>query len=145
MNQTTTLCLLLALVAGGLLWQTHQRGKDSVRNEDLSRELKNTGEIMGELRAIKADVNTVLAQRQADEQQRNAQGEIRREQMREATKNDTCANTIVPAAVSNSLQNRHTTTTGADSARAGAGKPDGRNAAAETGKPRHLGRDSQLE
>lgn len=79
MNQTITLCLLLALVTGGLLWQTNQRGKDSVRNDELSRELKSTGEIMGELRAIKADVTALLAQRQADEQQRNAQGEIRRE------------------------------------------------------------------
>ena len=132
MNQTITLCLLLALVTGGLLWQTNQRGKDSVRNDELSRELKSTGEIMGELRAIKADVTALLAQRQADEQQRNAQGEIRREQMREATKNDTCANTVVPVAVSNS-------------ARASAGKPDSRDATAGTGKPRHLGRNSQLE
>ena len=36
MNQTITLCLLLALVTGGLLWQTNQRGKDSVRNDELS-------------------------------------------------------------------------------------------------------------
>ncbi|EQB5946280.1 DUF2570 domain-containing protein [Enterobacter roggenkampii] len=145
MNQTITLCLLLALVTGGLLWQTNQRGKDSVRNDELSRELKSTGEIMGELRAIKADVTALLAQRQADEQQRNAQGEIRREQMREATKNDTCANTVVPVAVSNSLQKRTASTTGNDSARASAGKPDSRDAAAGTGKSRHLGRNSQLE
>ncbi|HGY4625520.1 MULTISPECIES: DUF2570 domain-containing protein [Citrobacter freundii complex] len=145
MNQTITLCLLLALVTGGLLWQTNQRGKDSVRNDELSRELKSTGEIMGELRAIKADVTVLLAQRQAEEQQRNVQGEIRREQMREATKNDTCANTVVPVAVSNSLQKRTASTTVNVSARTGAGKPDSRDAAAGTGKPRYLGRNSQLE
>ncbi|WP_392439268.1 DUF2570 domain-containing protein [Edwardsiella piscicida] len=145
MNQTITLCLLLALVTGGLLWQTNQRGKDSVRNDELSRELKKTGEIMDELRAIKADVTAVLAQRQADEQQRNVRGEARRENMREATKNDACANTVVPAAVSNSLQDRHASAAGANGVRAGSGKSDSRNATAGTVKPRHMGRNSQLE
>jgi len=39
MKITAILCALLALASGGLLWQTHQRGKDAARNEALSREL----------------------------------------------------------------------------------------------------------
>lgn len=139
------LCALLALASGGLLWQTHQRGKDAVRNEALSREVKNNGKVLDELRALTADAREVLAQLRKDEQQRNAQGEIRRETMRDAIKNDTCAVTVVPAAVSNSLQHHNAAAAGENRVRTGAGKPDGSNASAETARPHHVGGDSYLE
>ena len=145
MKITAILCALLALASGGLLWQTHQRGKDSVRNEALSREVKSNGEVLGELRALTADAREVLAQLRATEQQRNAQGEKRRENMLDAIKDDTCANTVVPASVSNSLQHRTAAATNENRARTGAGKPDGSNASAGTGRPGNVGRDSYLE
>ena len=74
MKITAILCALLVLTSGGLLWQTHQRGKDSVRNEALSREVKSNGEVLDELRALTADAREVLAQLRATEQQRNAEG-----------------------------------------------------------------------
>ncbi|HID5226623.1 TPA: DUF2570 domain-containing protein [Enterobacter roggenkampii] len=144
MKITVILCALLALASGGLLWQTHQRGKDSVRNEVLSREVKSNGEVVGELRALTADAREVLAQLRATEQQRNAQGEKRRENMRDAIKDDTCANTVVPASVSNSLQHR-TAAANENRARAGSGKPDGSNASAGTDRPGNVGGDSHLE
>jgi len=142
---TVILCALLALASGGLLWQTHQRGQDSVRNEALSREVKSNGEVLGELRALSADAREVLAQLRANEQQRNSQGEMRRENMRDAIKDDTCANTVVPASVSNSLQHRTATATSENRARTSAGKPDGSNARAGTDRPGNVGRDSNLE
>lgn len=145
MKITAILCALLALASGGLLWQTYQRGKDSVRNEALSREVKSNGEVLGELRALTADAREVLAQLRATEQQRNAQGEKRREYMRDAIKDDTCASTVVPASVSNSLQHRTAAATNENRARTGAGEPDGSNASAGTDRPGNVGRDSYLE
>ncbi|MEI2603654.1 DUF2570 domain-containing protein [Erwinia aphidicola] len=145
MKITAILCALLALASGGLLWQTHQRGKDSVRNEALSREAKSNGEVIGELRALTADAREVLAQLRSAEQQRNTQGEKRRENMRDAIKDDTCASTVVPAAVINGLQHRTTAARNENRARPGAGEPDGSNASAGAGRPGNLGRDSYLE
>ncbi|HHA1693394.1 TPA: DUF2570 domain-containing protein [Enterobacter hormaechei subsp. xiangfangensis] len=145
MKITAILCALLALTSGGLLWQTHQRGKDSVRNEELSREVKSNGEVLGELRALTADAREVLAQLRATEQQRNAEGEKRREYMRDAIKDDTCASTVVPVSVSNSLQHRTAAAANENRARTGAGKPDGSNASAGTDRPGNVGRDSHLE
>ncbi|EFO3867752.1 DUF2570 domain-containing protein [Escherichia coli] len=145
MKITAILCTLLALATGGLLWQTHQRGKDSVRNEVLSREVKSNVEVLGELRALTADAREVLAQLRATEQQRSAQGEIRRENMRDAIKDDTCASTVVPASVSDSLQRRTAAATNENRARTGAGEPDGSNASAGTDRPGNVGRDSYLE
>ena len=139
------LCVLLALASGGLLWQTHQRGKDAVRNEALSREVKSNGEVLGELRALTADAREVLAQLRATEQQRNTQGEMRRENMRNAIKDDTCARTVVPASVSDSLQHRTAAATSENRTRTGTGKPDGSNASAGAVRPRHVGRNSHLE
>lgn len=145
MKITAILCALLVLVSGGLLWQTHQRGKDSVHNEMFSREVKSSGQVLDELRALTADAREVLATLRANEQKRNAQGETRRENMRDAIKNDTCANTVVPAFVSNSLQHRSAAATRENRARTGAGKPDGSNASAGTGLPRHVGGNRYLE
>nr|WP_256350475.1 DUF2570 domain-containing protein [Enterobacter sp. ENT02] len=135
----------MALASGGLLWQTHQRGKDSVRTEALSREVKSNGEMLDELRALTTDAREVLAQLRAAEQQRNAEGEKRREYIRDAIKDDTCASTVVPASVSNSLQHRTAAAANENRARTGAGKPDGSNASAGTDLPGNVGRNSHLE
>lgn len=145
MKITAILCALLALASGGLLWQTHQRGKDSVRNEVLSHEVKSNGEVLDELRALATDARKVIAQLRVAEQQRNAEGEKRRENMRDAIKDDTCASTVVPASVSNSLQHRTAAATNENRARASTGKPDGSNASAGTDRPGNVGRDSYLE
>lgn len=145
MKITVSLSLLLVLTAGALLWQTWQRGSDSTRYDLLSTTIENNGAVMDELLAITADARSVLAELRAHEQQRNAQGEIRREQIREASKNDTCANTVVPAAVSDGLRHRTTLSTGKDSAAAGAAKPDGGNAYTSTDNAGHLGGSGYLE
>ncbi|MGT3192456.1 DUF2570 domain-containing protein [Yersinia enterocolitica] len=145
MKLTVILCALLVLACGGLLWQTHQLGKDSARNEAFSREVKNHTKVLDELRALTADAREVLAQLRANEQQRNAQGEVRRENIRDVIKNDTCANTVVPAFVSHSLQNRTAVSTGENRARISAGKSDSSNTNATTDHTRHMGGNSYLE
>ncbi|TNL00817.1 DUF2570 domain-containing protein [Kosakonia cowanii] len=145
MKITVILCALLALASGGLLWQTYQRGQDAVRSEVLARGMKSNGEVLDELRALTADAREVLAQLRATEQQRNALGEKRREYMRDAIKDDTCASTVVPASVSNSLQHRTAAATNENRARTNTGKPDGSNARAGTDRPGNVGRNSHLE
>lgn len=107
--------------------------------------MKSNGEVLGELRALTADAREVLAQLRATEQQRNGEGEKRREYMRDAIKDDMCASTVVPASVSNSLQHRTAAAANENRARTGAGKPDGSNSSAGTDRPGNVGRDSHLE
>lgn len=127
MKLTLILGVLLALATAGFFWQTHQRGKEDVRLETLEAGRQDDRKVMTELQALSADVRTVLAEVRATEQQRQAQGEIRRENIRNATKNDTCANTVVPAAVSDSLQRRTAAAAREDRVRTRTGKPDGGN------------------
>ncbi|EPB4503223.1 DUF2570 domain-containing protein [Yersinia enterocolitica] len=145
MKLIVILCALLVLACGGLLWQTYQLGKNSAHNEELSREVKNHTKVLDELRALTADAREVLAQLRANEQQRNAQGEVRRENIRDAIKNNSCANTVVPAFVSNSLQHRTAAPTDENRARISAGKSDSSNTNATTDHSRHMGSDSYLE
>ncbi|MEC5343364.1 DUF2570 domain-containing protein [Brenneria populi] len=145
MKLTIVLSALLALVSAGLLWQTYQRGTSSARNEALSASARQQNTVLEEIRAMGADAREALAAIRANEQKRNAEGENRREKMRAATQGDTCANTIVPAAISDGLQ-KHAPAAGIqDSGRADAGKPDGANAPAGTAIAGNLGRDSHLE
>lgn len=139
------LCVLLALTAGGLLWQTQRHGEAHARYASLSDEMQHNRVVMDELRAMTADAREALAQLRASEQQRQKQGEIRREQIRKAIDNETCARTVVSAALSDSLQNRQPAPVASGHLRTRAGKPDAgdpRPAAESTGD---LGRDRPVE
>ncbi|WP_158382394.1 hypothetical protein [Candidatus Sodalis pierantonius] len=49
------LCVLLALTAGGLLWQTQRHGEAHTRYASLSDEMQHNRVVMDELRAMTAD------------------------------------------------------------------------------------------
>ncbi|EHD23639.1 MULTISPECIES: DUF2570 domain-containing protein [Brenneria] len=145
MKLTIVLSALLALVSAGLLWQTYQRGTSSAKNEALSVSARQQNAVLEEIRAMGADAREALAAIRANEQKRNAEGENRREKMRSATQGDTCANTVVPAAVSDGLQKHAPAAGGKDSGRADAGKSDGTDAPAGAAIAGNVGRDSNLE
>lgn len=119
------LCLLAAL--GGMAWQKHQRGLAEKGQATAERELKQAGNVLTEIRAIRADVSAVEAGLKKLNEQRNATGEKRRETIKTALAGETCAVTPVPAVVADSLQKRAAAVSAADYSGAFAGQHDGKN------------------
>ncbi|QDX29594.1 DUF2570 domain-containing protein [Dickeya poaceiphila] len=144
MKLTATLAVLLVLAVSGVLWQTYQRGIDRAHTEALTDSAQQQRELLTEFRALADDARNVLAQVREREQQRYAEGEERREKMREGMQPDTCANTVVPVAVSDSLQKRAAVQR-ADTARPGTAQPDGTHTDARTENTGDLGRGRALE
>lgn len=140
MKSLVVLCTLLVLALASSLWQTWQHGKDSARHDALLEKIDHQGEVIRELRTRAEDNHAVLMQLRTDEQHRYAQGEIRREQIRTATQYDTCANTVVPAAVSERLQYR--TAHRQPAAHPASGQSDDAHPGTDTGNAGDLGRDS---
>ncbi|MBP2856555.1 DUF2570 domain-containing protein [Dickeya oryzae] len=145
MKLTATLAVLLVLAVSGVLWQTYRRGIDRAHTEALTDSAQQQRELLNEVRALADDARNVLAQVREREQQRYAEGEERREKMREGMQPDTCANTVVPAAVSDSLQKRAAVVQRADTARPGTAQPDGTHTDARTENTGDLGRGRALE
>lgn len=145
MKLTATLATLLALAVSGVLWQTYQRGIDRAHTEALTDSARQQRELLTEVRALADDARNVLAQVRERDQQRYAEGEERREKMREVMRPDTCANTVVPAAVSDSLQKRAAVDRRADTERSGAARPDGADTDTRTENAGDLGRGRALE
>lgn len=145
MRLAAVLGVLLALAVAGLLWQTYQRGIDSATREALAHSANQQQAVLAEVRALSTDTQKMLVEIRARDQQRNAQGEERREQMRSDMQADTCANTVVPVAVSDSLQQRAAHP--GDQHRGGAdtGKPDQPDADTRTAHAGDLGRDRPME
>ncbi len=145
MKRVAELGVLLALAVAGLLWQTYQRGIDSATREALMTRANRQRAVLAEVRALSTDTQKRLAEIRARDQQRNAQGEERREQMGSAMQADTCANTVVPAAVSDSLQQRAALHRGKHRGGADTGKPDQPDADTRTAHAGDLGRDRTVE
>ncbi|MGM3174765.1 DUF2570 domain-containing protein [Dickeya lacustris] len=145
MKLVATLAVLLVLAVSGVLWQTYQRGIDRAHTEALTDSARQQRELLTEVRALADDARNVLAQVREREQQRYAEGEERREKMREGMQPDTCANTVVPAAVSDSLQKRAAVAQRAVTARHGAVRPDGTDTDARTESAGDMGRGRALE
>ncbi|MBG6242219.1 MAG: DUF2570 domain-containing protein [Candidatus Symbiopectobacterium sp. Dall1.0] len=145
MRLAAALVGVLVLAVAGLLWQTYQRGMDSATREALTISANQQREVLAEMRALSTDTQKRLAEIRARDQQRHAQGEERREQIRSDMQADTCANTVVPAAVSDSLQQRAALPRGKHRGGADTGKPDQPDADTHTAHAGDVGRDRTVE
>ncbi|HBS2715639.1 Uncharacterised protein [Klebsiella pneumoniae] len=120
------LVLLIAAVSG-LAWQSHKREQAEKSLTDTRKELKQTGDVLTEVRALRQDVSQVEARLKTLNQQRNTTGEHRRENIKTALAGDPCAAGPVRAAVADGLYQRAEEVTTADYSGALARKPDGKN------------------
>ncbi|XIC60308.1 DUF2570 domain-containing protein [Edwardsiella piscicida] len=145
MRNSLILVCLLVLATAAFTWQTYQRGKQQGQTEEQRKVVADSAALLQEVRNTAADARNVLAQIQATAQQRNTQGEERREAIRADLKNDTCASTAVPDRVVDRLRQHAARATGKDPVRAHTAQPDRPNTNAtapgtrDMGTPRHLG------
>ncbi len=127
MKAVAVLILLFLTSLAGLGWQKHQRELAELGRADAERALNQTGDVLAEVRALRADVGEIEAAMKKLGEKRGANGEIRRETIKTALAGETCAVTPVPAAVADSLQKRAAEVRAADYSGAFAGKPDGKH------------------
>ncbi|MDW2715797.1 DUF2570 domain-containing protein [Klebsiella pasteurii] len=118
--------LLIAAVSA-LAWQSHKREQAEKSLTGTREELKQTGDVLAEVRALRRDVNQVDAGLKALNQQRTATGEHRRENIKTALAGDPCAVGPVRTAVADSLYQRAEEVAAADYSGALTRKPDGKN------------------
>ncbi|WP_142384192.1 DUF2570 domain-containing protein [Klebsiella michiganensis] len=120
------LALLIAAVSG-FAWQSHKREQAEKSLTGTQEELKQTGDVLTEVRALRQDVSQLEARLKTLNQQRNTTGEHRRENIKTALAGDPCAAGPVRAAVADGLYQRAEEVTAADYSGALARKPDGKN------------------
>lgn len=89
--------------------------------------LKQTNDVLAEVRALRADVGEIEAGMKKLSEKRGTNGEQRRETIKTALAGETCAVTPMPAAVADSLQKRAAEVRAADYSGAFAGQPDGKH------------------
>ncbi|EHW2988558.1 hypothetical protein K3D92_003365 [Escherichia coli] len=114
-----TLGVAFLLIAA---WGTSMRlswslGRENARNEAQASTLKSTVDTLNIISAGVQDMQQVLAQLRAENQQRNQDGEVRREQLRNDIAKDECAHALPDARFTDRLR-RH-----AERARASAVSP----------------------
>lgn len=119
--------VLLIAAVSGLAWQSHKREQAEQSLTDTRKELKQTGDVLAEVRALRQDVSLVEAGMKKLNQQRTATGEHRREKIKTALAGDGCAVAPVPAAGADSLYQRAGEVSTADYSGALTRKPDGKN------------------
>lgn len=118
--------LLIAAVSG-LAWQSHKREQAEQSLTGTREKLKKTGDVLAEVRALRQDFSQVEAGLKRLNQQRNATGEHRRENIKTALVGNGCAVAPVPAAGADSLYQRAEEVAAADYSGALTRKPDGKN------------------
>lgn len=118
--------LLIAAVSG-LAWQSHKREQAEQSLTGTREELKQTGDVLTEVRALRHDVSQVEAGLKKLNQQRNITGEHRRENIKTALAGDPCAVGPVRAAVADGLYQRAEEVSTADYSGTLTRKPDGKN------------------
>ncbi|MEA4574953.1 DUF2570 domain-containing protein [Klebsiella pneumoniae] len=118
--------LLIAAVSG-FAWQSHKREQAEKSLTGTREELKQTGDVLTEVRALRHDVSLVEAGLKNLNQQRTATGEHRRENIKTALAGDPCAVGTVRATVADGLYQRAEEVSAADYSGALARKPDGKN------------------
>ncbi|EPG8843202.1 TPA: DUF2570 domain-containing protein [Klebsiella pneumoniae] len=121
-----TFVLLIAAVSG-LAWQSHKREQAEQSLTGTREELKQTGDVLTEVRALRQDVSLVEARLKTLNQQRTVTGEHRRENIKTALAGNGCAVSPVPAAGADSLYQRAEEVSAADYSGAFTGKPDRKN------------------
>lgn len=121
------MCALLIAAVSGLAWQSHKREQAEKSLTSTREELKQTGDVLAEVRALRQDFSQVEAGLKKLNQQRNATGEHRRENIKTALAGDPCAVGPVRATVADGLYQRAEEISAADYSGALARKPDGKN------------------
>lgn len=119
--------VLLIAAVSGLAWQSHKREQAEKSLTDTREELKQTGDVLTEVRALRQDVSQVEARLKTLNQQRNTTGEHRRENIKTALVGNGCSVAPLPAAGADSLYQRAEEVAAADYSGALARKPDGKN------------------
>lgn len=119
--------VLLIAAVSGLAWQSHKREQAEQSLTGTREELKQTGDVLTEVRALRQDVSQVEARLKTLNQQRTVTGEHRRENIKTALAGNGCAVSPVPAAGADSLYQRAEEVAAADYSGALARKPDGKN------------------
>ena len=120
------LVLLIAAVSG-FAWQSHKREQAEKSLTGTREELKQTGDVLTEVRALRQDVSQVEARLKTLNQQRNTTGERRRENIKTTLAGNECAVAPLPAAGADSLYQRAEEVAAADYSGALTRKPDGKN------------------
>lgn len=118
---------LLAAAVGGIAWERHNRNLAEASLQTAQGELKQTGDVLAEVRALRKDISDVEARLKKLGQNRNAIGESRREKINSALAGEQCAAVAVPDAVADSLYQRAAEVATGDYSGAFARKPDGKN------------------
>ena len=121
------LLTLLAAAVGGIAWERHQRGLVEASLQTARGELKQTGDVLAEVRALRKDISDVEARLKTLGQNRNITGESRREKINSALEGELCAAVAVPDAVADSLYQRAAEVAAGDYSGVFARKPDGKN------------------
>ncbi|HCU0660599.1 TPA: DUF2570 domain-containing protein [Klebsiella variicola] len=119
--------ILLIAAVSGLAWQSHKREQAEQSLTSTKGQLKQTDDVLTEVRALRRDVNQVEAGIKALSQQRNATGEHRRENIKTALAGNDCAVAPVPVAGADSLYQRAEEVSAADYSGALTRKPDGKD------------------
>lgn len=127
MKAVAVLILLFLAALAGMGWQKHQRELAEQSRDIAERAVEQTGDVLAEVRALRADVGEIEAGMKKLSEKRGANGEQRRETIKTALAGETCATTLVPAAVAGSLQKRAAEVRTADYSGAFAGKPDSKH------------------
>lgn len=127
MKAIAILAIVMFALFSGLAWQSHKREQAEKSLTDTRKELKQTGDVLTEVRALRQDVNQVEAGLKKLNQQRNTTGEHRRENIKTALAGNGCAVAPVPAAGADSLYQRAEEVAAADYSGALTTKPDGKN------------------
>ncbi|EHW2955259.1 DUF2570 domain-containing protein, partial [Escherichia coli] len=104
MKLWTSLGVAFLLIAAlRLSWSL---GRENARNEAQASTLKRTVDTLNIISARVQDMQQVLAQLRAENQQRNQDGEARREQLRNDIAKDECAHALPDARFTDRLR-RH--------------------------------------
>ena len=119
--------VLLIAAVSGLAWQSHKREQADQSLTDTRKELKQTGDVLTEVRALRQDVSRVEAGLKKLNQQRTATGEHRRENIKTALAGNGCAAASVPVVGADSLYQRAEEVSTADYSGTLTRKPDGKN------------------
>lgn len=114
--------LSLSGYASGYYWG--YKGAVADNNEQsLQRMFDESEAVIAEMRGLTADAQAAVAGVRKAEQERNGEGEARRENMSRAMRTDKCAGAVVPVAVSDGLLRKNKSANPTDSP-ASTTKPD---------------------
>ncbi|MEQ5540509.1 hypothetical protein [Escherichia coli] len=115
------IALVFVFVCGYFQGRSNKVAADS--EEKLQRMFDESEAVIAEMRGLTADAQAAVAGVRKAEQERNSEGEARRENMSTAMRTDKCAGAVVPVAVSDGLLRKNKSANPTDSP-ASAAKPD---------------------